>query len=51
MTNFPQWSDVRADIVAEAGGEQAVAEARKHNQAYIDGHRLAECRTDANEAS
>lgn len=45
MTNFPKWSEVRASIVADAGGEQAVAEARKRNQAYIDGHRLAERRT------
>ncbi|GAA0391703.1 putative antitoxin HigA3 [Acrocarpospora corrugata] len=45
MTNFPKWSDVRPGIVADAGGEQAVAEARKRNQAYIDGHRLAERRT------
>lgn len=45
MTNFPKWSDVRSGIVADAGGEQVVAEARKRNQAYIDGHRLAERRT------
>jgi len=45
MTNFPKWSDVRPGIVADAGGEQVVAEARKRNQAYIDGHRLAERRT------
>lgn len=44
MTNFPKWSEVRADVVAAAGGEDAVAEARKRNQAYIDGHRLAERR-------
>ncbi len=44
MTNFSKWSDVRAGLVAEAGGEQGVAEARKRNQAYIDGHRLAERR-------
>ncbi|MFG2087365.1 MULTISPECIES: helix-turn-helix domain-containing protein [unclassified Spirillospora] len=44
MTNFPKWSDVRADVVAGAGGEQGVAEARRRNQAYIDGHRLAERR-------
>ncbi len=44
MTNFPKWNDVRGDIVAEAGGEQEVVEARKRNQAYIDGHRLAERR-------
>ncbi|MBB1243363.1 helix-turn-helix transcriptional regulator [Streptomyces durbertensis] len=44
MTKFPKWSDVRADVVADAGGEEAVTEARKRNQAYIDGHRLAERR-------
>jgi DNA-binding XRE family transcriptional regulator len=44
MKKFPKWSDVRADVVASAGGEEAVAEARKRNQAYIDGHRLAERR-------
>ena len=44
MTNFPKWQDVRDDIVAGAGGEQAVTEARHRNQAYIDGHRLAERR-------
>ena len=42
MSNFPKWSDVRAGIVADAGGEQVVAEASKRNQAYIDGHRLAD---------
>ena len=44
MTNFPKWQDVREDVVAGSGGEQAVAEARHRNQAYIDGHRLAERR-------
>jgi predicted transcriptional regulator len=44
MTNFPKWSDVRADVVAGAGGEEVVAEARQRNQAYIDGHRLADRR-------
>ncbi|NJQ13547.1 helix-turn-helix domain-containing protein [Streptomyces bohaiensis] len=44
MKKFPKWSDVRADVVAAAGGEEAVAEARKRNQAYIGGHRLAERR-------
>ncbi|MGW4801617.1 helix-turn-helix domain-containing protein, partial [Nonomuraea sp. NPDC004297] len=44
MTNFPKWGDVRAGIVAASGGEEAVAEARRRNQAYIDGHRLAERR-------
>ncbi|NVI89181.1 hypothetical protein [Actinomadura sp. BRA 177] len=41
MTNFPKWSEVRADVVAAAGGEEAVAEAHRRNQSYIDGHRKA----------
>ena len=44
MTDFPRWQDVRGGIVAGAGGEEAVTEARHRNQAYIDGHRLAERR-------
>jgi hypothetical protein len=44
MTSFPKWKDVRDDVVAGAGGEEAVSEARHRNQAYIDGHRLAERR-------
>jgi DNA-binding XRE family transcriptional regulator len=44
MTEFPRWQDVRGGIVAGVGGEEAVTEARNRNQAYIDGHRLAERR-------
>ncbi len=44
MTSFSKWSDIRADIVANSGGEEAVVEARRRNQAYIDGYRLAERR-------
>lgn len=44
MTNYPKWSEVRAGVVEAAGGEKAVTDARKRNQAYIDGHRLAERR-------
>ncbi|SPL92472.1 Transcriptional regulator, XRE family [[Actinomadura] parvosata subsp. kistnae] len=44
MTNFHKWSDIRAEIVANSGREEAVVEARRRNQAYIDGHRLAERR-------
>ena len=44
MTNFPKWHDVRDGVVAGAGGEEAITEARHRNQAYIDGHRLAERR-------
>jgi len=42
--NFSKWQDVRGEIVAGLGGEEAVSEARQRNQAYIDGHRLAERR-------
>jgi DNA-binding XRE family transcriptional regulator len=44
MTNFSKWQDVRDGIVAEVGGEDAITGARQRNQAYIDGHRLAERR-------
>ncbi|MQY13481.1 hypothetical protein SRB5_36290 [Streptomyces sp. RB5] len=44
MTGTRKWSEVRAGVVAGAGGEEGVAEARRRNQAYIDGHRLAERR-------
>ncbi|MEX5634877.1 helix-turn-helix domain-containing protein [Parafrankia sp. FMc2] len=44
MTRFPRWDDVRAGLVADAGGDQALSEAHRRNQAYIDGHRLAERR-------
>ncbi|EST39049.1 XRE family transcriptional regulator [Streptomycetaceae bacterium MP113-05] len=44
MTGYRKWSDVRAEVASEAGGEEAVTRARKRNQAYIDGHRLADRR-------
>jgi DNA-binding XRE family transcriptional regulator len=44
MSSFPKWQDVRTDIVASAGGEEAITKPRHRNQAYIDGHRLAERR-------
>jgi DNA-binding XRE family transcriptional regulator len=44
MTEFPKWRDVRDEIVAGLGGEEAVTEARQRNQAYIDGHRPADRR-------
>ncbi|KPM52976.1 transcriptional regulator [Frankia sp. CcI49] len=44
MTKFPKWSDVRAELISNAGGAEALAEARRRNQAYIDGYRLAERR-------
>ncbi|MEU6134752.1 helix-turn-helix transcriptional regulator [Nocardioides sp. NPDC047086] len=44
MSNYPKWTDVRDDLVAQAGGEEKVTEGRQRNQAVIDGHRLAERR-------
>jgi DNA-binding XRE family transcriptional regulator len=44
MSGFHKWRDIRGDIVARAGGEEALAQASRRNQAYIDGHRLAERR-------
>ncbi|GII02628.1 helix-turn-helix domain-containing protein [Planobispora takensis] len=46
MTDFPKWSDIRADLVERSGGEEAVAAAKQRNQAYIDGYRLAERRKE-----
>jgi hypothetical protein len=42
MTDFPEWRDVRGDIVAGVGGKEAIAQARRRNQAHIDAHRMAE---------
>ncbi|GAA1879323.1 hypothetical protein GCM10009715_27430 [Paeniglutamicibacter psychrophenolicus] len=36
-----KWADIRPEVVEELGGELAVAEARRLNQASIDAHRLA----------
>jgi len=44
VIEFPGWQDVRGGVVARAGGEEAIAEARNRNQACVDGHRLAERR-------
>ncbi|WP_125776434.1 helix-turn-helix domain-containing protein [Antribacter gilvus] len=40
-----KWSDVRPGIV-ERLGEQALDQAHERNQAYIDGHRLAQRRAE-----
>ena len=45
MAGHTKWSDLRPQVVADLGGEHAVADARQHQQAYIDAHRLAERRT------
>lgn len=39
-----KWSEIRSELVAQAGGEDALAAARAAQQAHIDGHRLAERR-------
>jgi DNA-binding XRE family transcriptional regulator len=44
MTEYHKWSEIRDEFVAGAGGEDAIAEARKRTQAYVDGYRLAERR-------
>ncbi len=47
MTGDTKWSDIRAELVERAGGEEAIAAARRQVQAYIDGFRLAERREAA----
>lgn len=39
-----KWSDIRSELITQAGGEEALADARAAQQAHIDGHRLAERR-------
>ena len=41
-----KWADIRSEIVAGAGGDEALAQARRHNQAYIDAYRLARFRAE-----
>jgi DNA-binding XRE family transcriptional regulator len=44
MSGYVRWKDVRADVVARAGGEDAVAAAEQELLAEVVGHRLAEVR-------
>ena len=44
MSSYVRWSDIRAEHVARAGGEEAVAAGKKELLAEITGHRLAELR-------
>lgn len=39
-----RWADIRADMTAKAGGEEAVAEAREERLAEEAGYKLAELR-------
>ncbi|GAA1867796.1 helix-turn-helix transcriptional regulator [Myceligenerans crystallogenes] len=45
MSNYTKWSEMRAEVVKEFG-EEALADARKVNQAYIDAYRLAQRRKE-----
>lgn len=44
MTGYVKWNDVRAEHVARAGGEEAVAAGRDELLAEVVGRRLAEAR-------
>lgn len=44
MTGHVRWSDIRAEHVARAGGEAAVAAGKEELLATVAGHRLAEAR-------
>jgi DNA-binding XRE family transcriptional regulator len=41
---YVKWSDIRAEHVARAGGEEALAEGKARLRAEMTGHRLAELR-------
>ena len=44
MSGHVRWSDIRAEYVARAGGEEAVEAGRQELLAVVIGHRLAEVR-------
>jgi DNA-binding XRE family transcriptional regulator len=44
MTGYTRWKDVRAEHVARAGGEEAVAAGKQELLNELIGHRLAEVR-------
>lgn len=44
MTGYVRWTDVRAEHVARAGGEEAVAAGKDELLAEVVGRRLAEAR-------
>ncbi|GGL12040.1 helix-turn-helix domain-containing protein [Planomonospora parontospora] len=44
MTGYVRWSDVRAEHVERAGGEEAVEAGKQELLAQVRGHRLAEIR-------
>jgi len=44
MSSYVRWADIRAEEVARAGGEAAVAAGKEQLLAEVLGHRLAEVR-------
>jgi DNA-binding XRE family transcriptional regulator len=44
MSGYTRWSDLRAEFVERAGGEEAVAAGKQELLATVVGHRLAEVR-------
>ena len=44
MNSYTKWSDVRAEFVEEAGGEEVLARGKEELLAQVIGHRLAELR-------
>jgi DNA-binding XRE family transcriptional regulator len=44
MTSYAPWSEIRAEHVARAGGEEAVEAGKRQLLAEVVGHRLAEVR-------
>lgn len=44
MSGYSKWSDIRAEMVAEAGGEEGLAAARAEREAAEAGWKLAELR-------
>ncbi len=44
MTSYVRWTDIRAEHVARAGGEEAVEAGKQELFAEAIGHRLAEIR-------
>jgi DNA-binding XRE family transcriptional regulator len=44
MSGHVRWSDIRAEYVARAGGEEAVEAGKQEFLAVMIGHRLAEVR-------
>ncbi|MFI5492007.1 helix-turn-helix domain-containing protein [Actinoplanes sp. NPDC051859] len=44
MSEYVRWDDIRADLVEQAGGEEAVEAGKQELLSTVIGHRLAEVR-------